>query len=363
MRHRTVDVIGCVEAAYAAAATDREWLERIAGALMPVAGAASMVAFTAELAGLRIEAAAERGPQPAALADLVQIWREAPREAFEVAFSPRRPVGIATRRMRESGEAARTFSAVFARLGIEEGLGLVVAEPDGHALVAGVPYRHRRAFSPRLVQQLTRVCAHLHSGLRLRRRLAAGARAARGGPATTEQDGAVDAILSPAGVVAHAEGPALAGTARTQLTEAVRRVERARGFLRRASPDEALELWRGLVNGAWSIVDHEDSDGRRFLLARRNAPGVPDPKALTATERDVVAYAALGRSNKFIGYMLGLSPSTIAAHLRSAERKLGLSSRWELIRMFARFGRSDAETAKRRQPSGSSRSCRGFARP
>jgi DNA-binding CsgD family transcriptional regulator len=44
---------------------------------------------------------------------------------------------------------------------------------------------------------------------------------------------------------------------------------------------------------------------------------------------DVIA--AMGRSNKWIGYALGLAPSTVAGHLSSAVARLGFRSRTELI--------------------------------
>jgi DNA-binding CsgD family transcriptional regulator len=58
--------------------------------------------------------------------------------------------------------------------------------------------------------------------------------------------------------------------------------------------------------------------------------------ALTRNERSVLAFAAMGHQNKYIAYLLGFSPSAVTSHLRSAQRKLGLSSRGDLIRTFAR---------------------------
>jgi hypothetical protein len=131
-----------------------------------------------------------------------------------------------------------------------------------------------------------------------------------------------DAILTPAGRVDHATGTATAKPARESLREGVRAMERARGPLRRRDPREAVEVWRGLVAGLWSLVDHFDSDGRRYLVAHRNDPTTPDPRALTERERQIVAYADLGQSNKLIAYQLGLSASTVAVHLAHAREKL-----------------------------------------
>jgi DNA-binding CsgD family transcriptional regulator len=87
----------------------------------------------------------------------------------------------------------------------------------------------------------------------------------------------------------------------------------------------------GLVAGRWSLVDHFERSGRRYLVARRNDPSVRDPRALNLRERQVVWYASLGHSNKLIGYQLGLSFSTVATHLANATRKRGVASRVELI--------------------------------
>jgi DNA-binding CsgD family transcriptional regulator len=174
------------------------------------------------------------------------------------------------------------------------------------------------------------VAAHLTAGVRLRHALGVGE-----GEAGGAASGRPEAVLDPAGHALDAMGPARDRAARASLGEAVRRMERARGRLRRADPDEALQLWQGLVDGAWSLVDHHDTDGKRYLLARRNQPGVPEPTALTQRERSVLAFAAMGHQNKFIAYLLGVSPSAVTAHLRLARRKLGLASRGELIRIFA----------------------------
>jgi DNA-binding NarL/FixJ family response regulator len=112
-------------------------------------------------------------------------------------------------------------------------------------------------------------------------------------------------------------------------------VERARGRLRHADPEEALDIWLALFDGRWSVVEHVESDGRRYLLARRNAPGARDPMAVTQGERDVLACIARGHSNKYTAYLLGLATSTVSTRLESALRKLGLSSRREAIKMLA----------------------------
>ncbi len=47
--------------------------------------------------------------------------------------------------------------------------------------------------------------------------------------------------------------------------------------------------------------------------------------------------AALGHSNKLIGYEEGLPESTVATRLAGAMEKLGISTRAELISLLHRF--------------------------
>ena len=77
-------------------------------------------------------------------------------------------------------------------------------------------------------------------------------------------------------------------------------------------------------DGRWSLLDHFDSDGRRFVVAHRNDARVADVRGLTLRERQVLAYAGLGHSNKVIAYELGLSTSTVSTHLARARKKMRL---------------------------------------
>lgn len=119
-----------------------------------------------------------------------------------------------------------------------------------------------------------------------------------------------------------------------QLVEAAYAQVRDDGAWLRGLRAAALGLWQALVAGRWSILDRIDTDGRRFLLARRNERGVIDPRALNSREQQVASHALLGQSNKLIGYQLGLAPSTVAGHLARACRKLGVHSRAERIAVF-----------------------------
>jgi DNA-binding CsgD family transcriptional regulator len=175
----------------------------------------------------------------------------------------------------------------------------------------------------RTVHVWSRVAAHLAAACRLRDRTASA-------PETA------DAVLSPSGRLEQAEPCAQDAASRAALTESAKRIDRARGSVRRRDPVEAMELWRALVDGRWSLVDHFDHDGRRFLFARRNEATASRSARLSLKEREVLAHAALGHTNKFIGYQLGLAPSSVAMHLSRCARKLGARSRVELIAMHRR---------------------------
>jgi DNA-binding NarL/FixJ family response regulator len=107
--------------------------------------------------------------------------------------------------------------------------------------------------------------------------------------------------------------------------------------MRKTDPEKALEIWKALVRGRWSIVDWFDSDGRRFVLAIPNEPHLTDPRGLTERESQVVAYAALGNTNKMIAYHLGLSTSRVSMLLRSAMRKLAIRTRAQLVEQMRDF--------------------------
>ncbi len=210
--------------------------------------------------------------------------------------------------------------------GVQDALGLVARDPSGHAICMVALSPDLRRPSRREQLKWARVAAHIGAGARLRRALPG----LRGHDLL---DGA-EAIVSPSGTIEHAEGPAQGKGARESLRRAARDIDRARSKAR-ADEEEALDLWQGLVAGRWSLVDQFDTDGRRYLVARKNEPEVKDPRALTTRERHVLAYAALGQSLKLIAYSLGLSLSTVSVNRRTAMRKLGLQSHADVVALFA----------------------------
>src|SRR5690606_25208176 len=86
----------------------------------------------------------------------------------------------------------------------------------------------------------------------------------------------------------------------------------------------------------WSLVELTDTDGRRFIVARRNNPETQGSPTLSRRQRQVLFYASMGWSLRQIGYSLGLpADGSVTHHPRTGLRKLGFNSRAELIRTAA----------------------------
>jgi DNA-binding CsgD family transcriptional regulator len=159
----------------------------------------------------------------------------------------------------------------------------------------------------------------------------------------TEMPLNAEALVDPTRfVVSEATGDARGAEAATTIREAARLVDKARGPLRNQDPEEALRLWEGLVRGRWTLLDWFDTDGRRFVLAKPNAPRIVDPRGLSQIEAQVATYASYGESSKMIGYRLGLSSSYVSRLLRDAMRKLGVKTQPQLVEKMRGIPKSAA---------------------
>jgi len=221
------------------------------------------------------------------------------------------------------------------RSGIEEITLSLGIDPGGRGCALVFLQQEARRLSRGTRQALERISAHLASARRLRGGLDAG----------TSSDRLLDeadAVLSGDGSLLHAERDARDPEARRALREAARRMDRARCRGDAASPEEALGLWRALVDGRWSLIERFESDGRRVLIARQNPPPARKHRALNEQEQKVVSLLALGHSVKLCAYELGRAESTTSEIARSALRKLGLNSRAELLEIHGALVGSDA---------------------
>jgi class 3 adenylate cyclase/DNA-binding CsgD family transcriptional regulator len=121
------------------------------------------------------------------------------------------------------------------------------------------------------------------------------------------------------------------GHARTRLCygERLRRARRRRDARDQLKP--ALEVFERLGLEPWA----ERARAELRATGERVRARGPEHEELTAQELRIALQAAEGKTNRQIGATLFLSPKTVEFHLGRAYRKLGISSRAELIRHFA----------------------------
>lgn len=318
------NLLAIVEAAYDLEGTTSDWIRRVVEAVHPniTAGFGSV--------GFRFAVArdprrrqthvtlASAPPEYAALARALIRRRSA--EQFVRLYSA--PFHMAALSGSVQDDDADPSHAILHSIGARDFLGVKAVDPTGSGVMIATPLPNRRRVTRREDARWARVTCHIAAGLRLMR---AGSREG-------------DAILDASARVVHAEGRARDADVRERLRRAATDRDRARSRRTRRDEDQALELWRGLVDGEWSLVDRFERDGRRFVVARPNAPHVRDPRALTPLERRVVAYVALGNSNKLIAYSLGMSESSVGMRLSSALAKLGFENRTALANFVSLLG-------------------------
>ncbi len=236
----------------------------------------------------------------------------------------------------------QVYEALTGSVGCKDILTLWALDPDLHGLVLSIPSPELVQLTPAARDRWQMLAVHMTAGHRLRRGLSTDTVAT--GVPVTEMPLNAEALLDPRKfVVSQATGGAQDKAASAVIREAAVRLDRARGKLRKTHPEEALELWHGLVRGRWSLVDWFDTDGRRFVLAKPNAPKLGDPRGLTEREHQVSTYAGLGESGKIIGYRLGISPTRVSALLSAALRKLGVKTQAQLVERLRGLPRSADE--------------------
>lgn len=315
---KALDLIGAIELAYDRTSDEQAWLAEITRVVAPAFGSGGPVtSFVFDLSAEDIALGTTTG-----VGDL-----QYDREDFERQHEVGRRHGsvhrayecdLYTLLSRAVGATEAKESLLAAGMKGDDAIGLRAnATPSSGIILTtdvagGHRLRHRELW--------TRFAAHLGAALRLRRLEAAPS------PDTCR------ALLTPDGRLEHGSTETIA--ARASLGTAAKAIDRARGKLRRLDPDAAAALWRTMVRGEWSLVDWYDHDGKRFLLAQENRVPSRSRQTLTPREEQAVACAAMGHSNKLIAYDLGLSTGSVAVLLGRAARKLGVSGRVALVRVF-----------------------------
>jgi len=330
---RTIDPISVVEAAYRVEDDEDVWLSGIrtsVSALLPntnVRASLSFIYRAPSAASLRVDRVSADGIDGLEAAQA--LTRDAAKDPDYVRDSLLlRPCDFV------SGvpgtERQEGWQAVRAALGVVDGLAINGLDPSGLGVINLLLLTRRPSLSTARRSTLAHVAAHVVAGLRLRRRLAL----------AEDRVAEADAVLSVDGQVAHAVGSARLKDSRESLRSAARALARARGRLRRDDADRAVLDWKVLVEHRWSLLDHFDRDGKRYLLACRNSPTSLASSLLTPREREVVLLAARGHSNKLIGYELGIATSTVGVLLNRAAARLGVRTRRALIAAFASSARA-----------------------
>ncbi|MBX3225762.1 MAG: hypothetical protein KIT84_30705 [Labilithrix sp.] len=254
---------------------------------------------------------------PAALAEEVyQSFAHAPADFRRTLFGRMKPAAtysetmgtLLTEQHEHGAEAAKrvaSYDAVYVN----------AVDPDGRGVLLAFNLAARHRLVPKQRARFAMIAAHVAAARRL---VASGA----------EEPGA---IFAPSGKVAHVERGH--ESALESLRERVIRLERARSS--RADPDELLTSWRALVAGTYTLVGRVESDGRRYVIAYENPPGVRDPRGLAPMEAAVAGWTIRGHSQKLIGYELGVSVGTVGGLLARVYQKLRVRSRVGLIERLA----------------------------
>jgi DNA-binding CsgD family transcriptional regulator len=323
------DLLKIVEAAYRMDGADDDWLQSLAETALPSFNrgfGVTAVEFHAAAGTSDLVSHPGSAGMNERMRKVVELgWKKCPPEGRPRALPGG---GMCVTASEALGEAFTTSPYVredLQPLGVFDILWIGMPDPAGNCCALGIGLSEVTRISASARKQFRLIAAHLTTSLRLRRRLR-----------TIEADG--DAVIRADGLVDRVRGEAVTPSARTALRAAAVALDTARGALRGLDADRALELWQSLVTARWSLVDEFDRRGRRYFIAHENDPPLANCSQLTRREQLVIEYAALGHTNKFIAYELGLSASAVATYLKRGMTKLRINTRVGLIKRFRRSG-------------------------
>lgn len=285
------DLSRLVDAAYASVRDDRAWLEGVLHAIRPFMdrglGVIGVFYDLSDPAKPGMRAPIFVGAPAGASSAFDAMVEHAPEGLFASLLRKIPSCATLSDRLAAIGADIRVepLSAdVLAPLGVRDFLSVAATEPSGMGCLVGAPLSEITSASSLDVNLWSAIAAHVTAGMRQRR------------------------------------GP------RGQTSEA---------------SEDAMPVWSALVAGRWTVMDAFDRGAARFLVAKRGPDADverPPPRApLSPREREIVARAAQGHSNKRIALDLGIAPSTVAGHLTNAATKLGAKTRIELLTELARL--------------------------
>jgi DNA-binding NarL/FixJ family response regulator len=323
------DLIGIVESFYTPGLSDEAWLRLVAGQVQPLIDRYSQ----GVIGGMY------SCPDPCSFAPSHALLCDVPDAIQAVFFEVIRalsPIHIADSFLTRTcylSSAVRGYSELpYVRSGASQANGVVdvlqlnVVEPDGEGCWFGSAQRESSAISDDLYLTLTRVARHLCAAHRLRKRH----------PQTRVSPNSAEAILDQGGRIQEATGVANEPSSQSVLVRAVRSMNKVRNS-RRASidPQAAIKEWQSVIAKRWTLVEHFENDGKRFVLAVDNRAKAPSLDLLSERERDVVLRALRGCNDKVIAFELGVAQSTVRVLWARAAAKVGARSRRHLLEKVA----------------------------
>ncbi|MGB0909225.1 MAG: LuxR C-terminal-related transcriptional regulator [Nitrospirales bacterium] len=322
------DWISVIEAGYSLERSDDSWVNEVLDAASPIIRGwwpnCFVFHYTPET--FHVEEVAARGPSFIIKKATKSLETLSPK-LIDVLLRSGNFVGTASSVFHKLPEQQDVFRRVTRGL-IGDNLAFVAQSGSGRGICISMGLFKPTSATALECKRWPLIASHLGAGVRLRA-------VAKSLTLDTES---VEAIFDPGGKLHDARDDAKEPSVRDILREKVRRIDHIRTRAGRSDPDVAMEAWEGLVQGRWSLVDHFDTDQRRFVVAIKNDPMFPDPRGLTTRERQVAEFVGYGQSSKEISYTLGVSHSAVTNSTASAQMKLGLSSRAELAAFFAPSG-------------------------
>lgn len=316
--------VDLVRAAYRIDVNDQAWIDSLAAQADSMFGLSATAAYIVrprETSSRRIGGHAVRGQMGRLIGAFIEKTTDFPEDVFRFAYQGGPFAELLSERLSRLSDGR--IRETFARL-LSENAGALT---DGSSDVVGIyggtmgggcmltVFGAKMRLGPRTRWVLKRVAVHIAAAYRLR---ASGARDP-------------DALLDEQGHVLEAANGFDA--AANDFATAAHELQRAESLAADA-PESAVAVWRGLVEGRWSLIHATDKRGRRQLLLRHNE--IEEARGEDAHARrisSVMALAARGHANKLIAYELGLTPSTVASDLKEGLSRLGLKSRAELVKL------------------------------
>jgi DNA-binding CsgD family transcriptional regulator len=229
----------------------------------------------------------------------------------------------------DRGDSHRIFLREFADQGIVDAVQMVIPHPTSHSFLLFTARHHNQRVVPEQAKQRwINLQAHIGAVYDLRQRLR-------------------DNSFDEAGVVwfdtsgnCVAEGPAVYDDIRERLRDAVLAREAARKADTVSKRVDLERYWANVISGRWAILDHFDTDGKRFVIALPVSKYGNRLRGMSNRELETLRMLGEGMSNKAIAAALFVSESAISTHLGNVYQKLGIHDRVTVVQLVQALRKS-----------------------